>query len=40
MVAVCAALALLIPIIHPGYDYAYEESFITAPAKRTKGGTS
>jgi tripartite ATP-independent transporter DctM subunit len=32
VVASCAALAFLILILHPGYDYAYEESFITTPA--------
>ena len=32
MVATCAALAFLILILHPGYEYAYEESFITTPA--------
>jgi tripartite ATP-independent transporter DctM subunit len=32
VVATCAALAFLILIIHPGYEYAYEESFITTPA--------
>src|SRR5690348_7244007 len=32
IVATCAALAFLILIIHPGYEYAYEESFITTPA--------
>src|SRR5579859_4974660 len=32
VVATCAALAFLILIVHPGYDYAYEESFITTPA--------
>jgi tripartite ATP-independent transporter DctM subunit len=31
-VASCAALAFLILIVHPGYEYAYEESFITTPA--------
>ena len=31
-VATCAALAFLMLIIHPAYDYAYEESFITTPA--------
>jgi tripartite ATP-independent transporter DctM subunit len=31
-VATCAALAFLLLIIHPAYDYAYEESFITTPA--------
>jgi tripartite ATP-independent transporter DctM subunit len=31
-VATCAALAFLILIVHPSYDYAYEESFITTPA--------
>jgi tripartite ATP-independent transporter DctM subunit len=30
--ATCAALAFLILIIHPAYEYAYEESFITTPA--------
>src|SRR5579871_3054935 len=32
VVATCAALAFLILIVHPGYEYAYEESFITTPA--------
>jgi tripartite ATP-independent transporter DctM subunit len=32
LVATCAALAFLIMIVHPGYEYAYEESFITTPA--------
>ena len=32
VVATCAAFAFLLLIIHPGYDYAYEESFITPPA--------
>jgi len=32
VVATCAALAFLVLIIHPGYEYAYEESFITTPA--------
>ena len=32
VVATCAAFAFLLLIIHPGYDYAYEESFITTPA--------
>jgi tripartite ATP-independent transporter DctM subunit len=32
VVATCAALAFLILIIHPAYEYAYEESFITTPA--------
>ncbi len=31
-VAVCAALAFLILIVGPSWDYAYEESFITTPA--------
>ncbi len=31
-VATCAALAFLILIVHPSYEYAYEESFITTPA--------
>jgi tripartite ATP-independent transporter DctM subunit len=31
-VATCAALAFLVMIIHPSYEYAYEESFITTPA--------
>lgn len=31
-VAVCAALAFLILIVRPSWDYAYEESFITTPA--------
>jgi tripartite ATP-independent transporter DctM subunit len=32
LVAVCAALAFLLLIVGPSYDYAYEESFITTPA--------
>ena len=32
LVATCAALAFLLLIVHPAYDYAYEESFITTPA--------
>src|SRR6185312_7404473 len=32
VVATCAAFAFLLLIIHPGYEYAYEESFITTPA--------
>src|SRR6202795_290334 len=32
MVATCAALAFLLMIVWPSYDYAYEESFITTPA--------
>jgi tripartite ATP-independent transporter DctM subunit len=31
-VATCAALAFLLLIVRPAYDYAYEESFITTPA--------
>jgi tripartite ATP-independent transporter DctM subunit len=31
-VALCAALAFLILIVGPSWDYAYEESFITTPA--------
>ncbi|MBU6456627.1 MAG: TRAP transporter large permease subunit [Bradyrhizobium sp.] len=31
-VATCAALAFLLLIVWPAYDYAYEESFITTPA--------
>jgi tripartite ATP-independent transporter DctM subunit len=31
-VATCAALAFLLLLIWPAYDYAYEESFITTPA--------
>src|SRR4051812_22087787 len=30
--ATCAALAFLLLLIWPAYDYAYEESFITTPA--------
>jgi tripartite ATP-independent transporter DctM subunit len=30
--ATCAALAFLLLIVWPSYDYAYEESFITTPA--------
>jgi tripartite ATP-independent transporter DctM subunit len=32
LVATCAALAFLLLIVWPAYDYAYEESFITTPA--------
>jgi tripartite ATP-independent transporter DctM subunit len=32
VVATCAALAFLLMIAWPAYDYAYEESFITTPA--------
>src|SRR5437899_6008913 len=32
IVATCAALAFLILIAWPAYEYAYEESFITTPA--------
>src|SRR5713101_8776844 len=32
LVATCAALAFLLMIAWPSYDYAYEESFITTPA--------
>src|ERR1700761_1201385 len=32
LVATCAALAFLLLIVRPAYDYAYEESFITTPA--------
>jgi tripartite ATP-independent transporter DctM subunit len=32
VVATCAALAFLLLIAWPAYDYAYEESFITTPA--------
>jgi tripartite ATP-independent transporter DctM subunit len=32
VVATCAALAFLLLVVHPAYDYAYEESFITTPA--------
>jgi tripartite ATP-independent transporter DctM subunit len=32
VVATCAALAFLLLILWPAYDYAYEESFITTPA--------
>jgi tripartite ATP-independent transporter DctM subunit len=32
VVATCAALAFLLLIVKPAYDYAYEESFITTPA--------
>jgi tripartite ATP-independent transporter DctM subunit len=31
-VAVCAALAFLLMIVYPAYDYAYEESYIVTPA--------
>jgi tripartite ATP-independent transporter DctM subunit len=32
VVATCAALAFLLLVVHPSYDYAYDESFITTPA--------
>jgi tripartite ATP-independent transporter DctM subunit len=32
VVATCAALAFLLLIVWPSYEYAYEESFITTPA--------
>jgi tripartite ATP-independent transporter DctM subunit len=32
LVATCAALAFLLMMAWPAYDYAYEESFITTPA--------
>src|SRR5713101_1142826 len=32
LVATCAALAFLLLIAWPSYEYAYEESFITTPA--------
>src|SRR5271169_1840318 len=32
VVATCAALAFLLMIVAPSYQYAYEESFITTPA--------
>jgi tripartite ATP-independent transporter DctM subunit len=32
VVATCAALAFLLLIVRPAYEYAYEESFITTPA--------
>jgi tripartite ATP-independent transporter DctM subunit len=32
VVATCAALAFLLLIVWPAYEYAYEESFITTPA--------
>ena len=32
VVATCAALAFLLMIVWPAYQYAYEESFITTPA--------
>src|ERR1700733_5820458 len=32
VVPTCAALAFLLLVIWPAYDYAYEESFITTPA--------
>src|ERR1035437_9594904 len=32
VVATCAALAFLLLIAWPAYEYAYEESFITTPA--------
>ncbi len=37
VVATCAALAFLLLIVRPAYDYAYEESFITTPARRSPG---
>ena len=32
VVATCAALAFLLLVVAPSYEYAYEESFITTPA--------
>src|SRR5689334_8340114 len=32
LVATCAALAFLLMVVRPSYDYAYEESYITTPA--------
>src|ERR1700743_925345 len=32
LIATCAALAFLVLIAWPSYEYAYEESFITTPA--------
>src|SRR5437588_9792375 len=32
LIATCTALAFLLLIVWPSYDYAYEESFITTPA--------
>src|SRR5580692_5163174 len=32
VVATCAALAFLLLVVAPSYQYAYEESFITTPA--------
>src|SRR6266568_3065271 len=32
LVATCAALAFLLLVAWPAYEYAYEESFITTPA--------
>ncbi|MBV9559988.1 MAG: TRAP transporter large permease subunit [Bradyrhizobium sp.] len=32
VVATCAALAFLLMVVQPSFDYAYEESFITTPA--------
>src|SRR5882724_5921167 len=32
LVATCAALAFLLLVTWPAYEYAYEESFITTPA--------
>lgn len=37
-VAVCAALAFLILIVRPSWDYAYDESFITTPALQISNG--
>ena len=31
-VAVCSALAFLLVVLWPAYEYAYEESYITTPA--------
>src|SRR6202049_2236465 len=32
LIATCAALAFLLMIVGPSYEYAYEESYITTPA--------
>ena len=38
LVATCAALAFLLMMAWPAYDYAYEESFITTPALQILNG--
>jgi tripartite ATP-independent transporter DctM subunit len=32
LVAICAALAFLVLLLNPSYEYAYEEAYITTPA--------